>query len=152
MPPLTPIPVKPLNYAGPPASKIRLVALLQKSMIISLMISFALPLALGVAKDVLPPISLPLSLIASASLYLLACFFALKLGLILFEPRTGVLLALATLLPVAGLVYFSLINARATAALQRRGIKVRNLGAKMSDLSKAQNPDEILEDNSDLNT
>jgi hypothetical protein len=56
----------------------------------------------------------------------------LKLAIQLYGSRVGLVLGIACLIPLVGVVAWSLLNAKATKLLESNGVKVGFLGASPS--------------------
>jgi predicted Zn finger-like uncharacterized protein len=72
--------------------------------------------------------------IAALGVSLAAAVFVFLLATKVYSTGLGIVLAILTLLPCIGLITLLIINSKATSTLNRNGVHVGFLGAKLSDL------------------
>jgi hypothetical protein len=117
--------------------RLREVAMAQKIIILCILLNLAtIPIRL-VLDNVAPEMQLVGWLILGSyylAVAILATVFVFKLALTIYSSGTGVLLGILTLIPCIGLIVLLVINSKATGILQKHGVRVGLLGARMSDL------------------
>ena len=108
----------------------RYVATRQKGVIFCILAQ----IVLVVLQFVFPPDLRLFVGLASMAASVAGTVFVFMLALRLYSTATGVVLGVLTLIPCVGLIVLLVVNSRATAFLQRHGVKVGLLGARMRDV------------------
>jgi len=107
------------------------IAIYQKGILVFILIYFVLV----VAQFAIPAELRPIVGIGVLGLGVVAAVFVFMLAIKVYNLPVGILLAIGTLIPLAGLITLLIINGKATSMLQMRGVSVGLLGARMSDLN-----------------
>ena len=87
-----------------------------------------------------------LLLVPHFGIIIAAIVFVFLLSTKVYNPVVGVFLGLLAMIPGLGLLALLIINKKATAILQRQGIRVGLLGANMSDFKAGPRPRANRED------
>jgi predicted RNA-binding Zn-ribbon protein involved in translation (DUF1610 family) len=123
--------IKKVKKSGKKGKKqeLRFIAVTQRYMII-----FMLIYLVGILGYVFAPAGVkPFFQFGGGLALLVAVVFAFIVGIKVYGYVGGILLAIPTIIPCLGLLFFGLINSRATGRLRENGFTVGFLGADMSE-------------------
>lgn len=136
-----------------PISDLRQIAWLQKFLILVLIgqlflwLGFIAVMVLGLDTPGEDDIPLQLTLGLSVVMGLAGAVLVILIGVKVSGPATGVLLGILTAIPCLGLLMLLIVNTQATGLLQRNGVRVGLLGARLTDI--AELPEELDEEDED---
>ncbi|MFM9960318.1 MAG: hypothetical protein ACKV2Q_03735 [Planctomycetaceae bacterium] len=109
---------------------LRAIAKFQKGILVCILAEILLLVLSGAAGQRMGPVFAFGFLAASVT----ATVFVFLLAMKIYSTGIGVLLGILTLVPCLGLIVLLIVNGNATGVLQKHGIKVGLLGAKLSDI------------------
>lgn len=110
--------------------------------ILAILLIFTIPqLIVTVAPGALNPFAatlLPILQIFYLAVAVAVFVSSILLGIKVYHPALGAILAIMTLIPCLGLICLLVLNSQATTILQKNGIRVGLMGARWKDLQTLQ--------------
>jgi hypothetical protein len=131
-------PPVPLGYAAPvaaPATDIRKIATMQRTIMFCILAELFVMVARGGAFASGMMGLAMVTFLLYLAVVIIACVCIFVLAMSLYSPAVGVLLGILALVPIIGLIVLLVVNGKATKVLREHGLKVGLMGAKLPPLS-----------------